>query len=153
VASMTFLQHFAGPYVEGGDLSRAMAAAFAAVWTTTITADFRLLRSVPLSRYLIAATLTAGVGSAILAPALVEGLGYGFGLGFWPQTLHIRTLIATICLVALAKNGVLAVGRGWLFLLPALAMPVMSSVQAALDHFTTVAPVPMAVSAVLVLAL
>jgi hypothetical protein len=106
---LTFVQRMAGSYVSGID-SRFLTTMVAFFWAEYFVSSLRMLRSVPIARWVLTATLSGGIAVLVAVVVALELVWYRVGFGFWPTSFEIPLTLGLICGAALAKTAYLAVG-------------------------------------------
>lgn len=126
VASATFLQRLAGQFVGNGDrMSPLLIACGAVAWAINQLDDLRLIRLVPLSRVVVAATVTAGIVVCLSVSLTVQTMAYRAGFGFWPATSPILPIVGLACLAATFKTVRLVLpSRVWVIVLISAFVPI-----------------------------
>lgn len=111
-ASLTFIQRLSGQDLTRSGEPLTMIGVFTLIWVSTVTAGMRFLRTQPISRVVIATTLTAGVLMSLGLATCLQVAAYRIGFGQWPA-FNPQVTVGVLLAVALGKTVVLCLGRSW----------------------------------------
>lgn len=123
-APLTLIQRLSGEYLRGGETMPMMIGIATLSWMSMMADTLRFLRTQPISRPTIAATLTGAVIAVLASASLIEVSAYRIGFGLWPP-FDVRALLGAMLAFAVGKSVVLSVGRGWQLAILLIGIPVI----------------------------